>query len=69
MDHLLFGTMPWQSLDHVWSNFTARPVRALKQSRLSHLGIRPMSVNYDFFVPCKGHIWTMFSLALLLEQL
>ena len=58
---------------HVLPSFTSRPTRVLKFSRLTHFGLRHINMEYLLFGtmsgPCWGHVWTMFGLALIPEQL
>ena len=67
-------------LDHIWvmfwpcpPSFTSKPARALKCSRLSHHGLRQMSIECPIFKtmcrPCFDHAGTMFGLALIQDQL
>ena len=59
--------------DHVWPSPTSRPARALKFSRLSKHGLRPMSTKCllirTISGPCLDHVGAMFGLALLPDQL
>merc|ERR1711954_396808 len=59
--------------DHVWPSLTSRPARALKFSRLSKHGLRPMSAECPLIRTISGpyldHVGTIFGLALLTDQL
>ena len=71
-----FGTMSGPYLDHVramFSSSTSRPTRVLRFSRLTHFNLRHINMEYLLFEtmsgPCWGHVWSMFGLALIPEQL
>ena len=57
--------MHLSAMADIWPNFTSRPARALKFSRLSQHGIKPMSMecllfgghSRAMFGPYSDHIW------------
>ena len=54
--------------DHVLPSLASSHARALKFSRLSQNGLRPMSIDHLFLGPCQGPDGTMYGLALLTDQ-
>ena len=59
--------------EDAWPSLTSRPARALKFSRLSQHGLRPMAAECPLIRtisgPCFDHVGTIFGLALLTDQL
>ena len=68
-DRVMFGPY-W---DHIWPYFTSRPARALQFSRLSHHGLRHLSMQWLLFgimsVQCLNRTGTIFGQSLPLNQL
>ena len=67
-EFLFLGTMSGPCWDYVLPNFTSSLATALKFSRLSQNGLRPMSMDHLFLGPCQGPDGTMYGLALLTDQ-
>ena len=60
-------------LDHVWPSFTTSPAKAPKFLRLGKHYLRYMSMVFllfgTIFWPCLDHVWTIFGLALVPDQI
>ena len=59
--------------DHVWPSLISRPATALKFSKLSQHGLRPMFTECLLFGaisgPCLDHVGTMFGVAILIGNI
>ena len=55
----------WTILDYVWPNFTSRPTRALKFSRLGKYGLSKICIESLLFGtksgPCWDIVWPSFT--------
>ena len=59
MEFPILGTISGPCWDPVWANFTSKPARALKFSRLHQYGLRPISMENLLFETILGPCWTM----------